>query len=69
MLFRSSRAAQAPRRLALVHLERGQVLDSAIGSITSTMQEGDGDLALALVRRGIEVPGEDALTKSIVDAR
>lgn len=53
-----SRSAQAPRRMALVRLAAGVVLDGSIGEVTSSIPDGDGVLALALVRRGVEVPGE-----------
>jgi len=56
-----SRSAQAPRRLALVRLAVGAVLDGSIGEVTSSIPDGDGVLALALVRRGADVPGEIAL--------
>ncbi|MFM8530559.1 MAG: YgfZ/GcvT domain-containing protein [Ilumatobacteraceae bacterium] len=55
------RSAQAPRRLALLRLAPGQVLDGSVGEITSSIPDGDGALALALVRRGADVPGEIAL--------
>lgn len=66
-----SRASQAPRRLVLVGFNQPVavgdpvVLDGEnVGTITSTVADGTGALALALVRRGVEVPGEIPLGTS-----
>ena len=60
-----SRAAKAPRRLVLVRLPSGTqpgddvlVADEQVGTVTSAVADGDGVLALALVRRGVDVPDE-----------
>lgn len=63
-----SRAAKAPRRLVLVPMPAGTkpgdavtIGGESVGTVTSVTADGSGALALALVRRGVEVPGEIAL--------
>ena len=60
-----SRASQAPRRLAVLRLPAGtsvgdavEVAGEQVGTVTSVAADNSGVIALALVRRGVEVPAE-----------
>jgi folate-binding protein YgfZ len=60
-----SRASQAPRRLAVLRLPAGtsvgdpvEVAGEQVGTVTSVAADDSGVIALALVRRGVEVPAE-----------
>ena len=60
-----SRASQAPRRLAVLRLPAGtsvgdsvEVAGEQVGTVTSVTADDGGVIALALVRRGVEVPAE-----------